>query len=119
MVIEVKLVIAVRKDLDMGKGKIAAQVAHAAVSCALTAQKSEKKIFREWMNGGQKKIVIRVDSEEQLKELIRESRDAGLVTEPINDAGHTQISPGTLTCVGIGPAEEGILETITGRFSLL
>jgi PTH2 family peptidyl-tRNA hydrolase len=119
MVGEVKLVIAVRKDLDMGKGKIAAQASHAAVSCALTAQRADKKIFKAWINGGQKKIVIRVDNEQQLIDLIRESRNAGLITEPINDAGHTQLSPGTLTCAGIGPAEEEILEPVTGKFSLL
>ncbi|MFG1449820.1 MAG: peptidyl-tRNA hydrolase Pth2 [Thermoplasmataceae archaeon] len=119
MVGPVKLVIAVRRDLDMGKGKIAAQVAHASVSCALTAQKTEKKLFKEWISEGQKKIVIKVDGEEQLRQLIGLARSQGIITEPINDAGFTQVFPGTLTCAGIGPAEESVLESLTGKYPLL
>ncbi|MCL5438036.1 MAG: peptidyl-tRNA hydrolase, partial [Candidatus Thermoplasmatota archaeon] len=53
------MVIAFRKDLDLGKGKIAAQVAHAAVACALITEKKERKIFKAWMAEGQRKVVIR------------------------------------------------------------
>ena len=119
MVGEVKLVIAVRKDLDMGKGKIAAQVAHASVSCALTAQRTDRKLFSEWINGGQKKIVIKVDSEEQLRRLITEAKLTGVITETVNDAGFTQVNPGTLTCAGFGPADTSVLEPLTGKFPLL
>lgn len=116
---EVKMVIAVRKDLDLGKGKIAAQVAHAAVSCALKAEKKEKKTFRRWMDGGQKKIVIRLANQQELLDLKTRADSAGLITEAIYDAGHTQVDPGTLTCVGIGPADSKDLDPITGSFKLL
>ena len=58
----VKMVIAVRKDLAMGKGKIAAQVAHAAVACTLISMKKNKKTFNEWYETGQKKVVVKVDN---------------------------------------------------------
>ena len=119
MVDEVKMVIAVRKDLDLGKGKIAAQVAHAAVACALKAEKKEKKICRKWMEGGQKKIVVRLANQQELLELKSRADSEGIITEAIFDAGHTQVDPGTLTCVGIGPAESSALDPITGSFKLL
>lgn len=119
MVENVKMVIAVRKDLDLGKGKIAAQVAHAAVTCALKAEKYEKKLFKEWIREGQKKVVIRVDNEKAIFELKGRVEALGLVNEVITDAGHTQIEPGTVTCLGIGPVEEEVIEPITGKYSLL
>lgn len=119
MVENVKMVIAVRRDLDLGKGKIAAQVAHAAVMCALKAEKYEKKLFKEWIREGQRKVVIRVDTLSALMELKRKVEIMGLVHEIITDAGHTQIEPGTITCLGIGPVEEDVIEPVTGEYSLL
>lgn len=119
MVENVKMVIAVRRDLDMGKGKIAAQVAHAAVMCALRAEKYEKKLFREWIREGQKKVVIRVDNQSALLELKRRLDIMGIMNEIVTDAGHTQIEPGTITCLGIGPVEEEVIEPVTGEYSLL
>lgn len=51
----VKMVIAVRKDLAMGKGKIAAQVAHAAVACTLISMKKNKKLLMSGMKQGRRK----------------------------------------------------------------
>ncbi|KJE49021.1 MULTISPECIES: peptidyl-tRNA hydrolase Pth2 [Acidiplasma] len=115
----VKMVIAVRKDLEMGKGKIAAQVAHAAVSCALISMKKNKKIFSEWLSEGQKKVVIKVDGLQEIYKLNEICRDAGIITQIITDAGYTQIMPGTVTCIGIGPDEDEILDKITGAYHLL
>ncbi len=119
MVENVKMVIAVRRDLDLGKGKIAAQVAHAAVSCALKAEKYEKKLFKQWIKEGQKKVVIRVENQKALFELKGKVEIMGLVNEVITDAGHTQIEPGTVTCLGIGPVEEEVIEPVTGDYPLL
>ncbi|MCL4336281.1 MAG: peptidyl-tRNA hydrolase Pth2 [Candidatus Thermoplasmatota archaeon] len=119
MVRTVKMVIAVRKDLDLGKGKIAAQVAHAAVLCALKAEKFQKKLFAEWIRTGQKKIVIRLDNADALLELKKKIDTMGILTEAVFDAGHTQVEPGTLTCIGIGPVEESDIEPVTGGYPLL
>ncbi len=115
----VKMVIAVRKDITMGKGKLAAQVAHAAVACALISQKKDKKNFNEWFSEGQKKVVVRVDNVEEIYRLKEECKIMGLVSEIIMDAGFTQLIPGTVTCIGIGPDSDDIIDEVTGKYKLL
>jgi peptidyl-tRNA hydrolase, PTH2 family len=112
--VELKQVIAVRADLKMGKGKIAAQAAHAAVSAA---DKSRYK--GEWVAQGQKKTVVKVSGEKELLQVLGKARDLKLPTALIEDAGHTQIEPGTKTCVGIGPAPEDEIDRITGELKLM
>jgi PTH2 family peptidyl-tRNA hydrolase len=111
---ELKQVIAVRTDLDMSKGKIAAQVAHAAV---LAADKSEWK--SEWLASGGQKSVVKVKDEGELLDVFMAAKRAKLPAALIEDAGHTQIAPGTKTCVGIGPAPEKEIDKITGKLKLL
>jgi PTH2 family peptidyl-tRNA hydrolase len=112
-----KLVLVVRADLDMGRGKIAAQVAHAAVAAALAAQGSPG--FRAWLLEGQPKVVLRVGSAEELGQIAGGARAAGLAAEIIRDAGRTQLLPGTATCCAIGPAENSRIDAVTGSLSLL
>lgn len=119
MVKQYKMVIAVRKDLDLGKGKIGSQVAHAAVSCALYAEKHDKKAFSEWMRQGQRKVVVRVDSLDEIYALKSRAESLGITHSLITDAGKTQVDPETVTCIGLGPAEEEVLDQLTGSFSLL
>jgi PTH2 family peptidyl-tRNA hydrolase len=109
------MAIAVRKDLEMGKGKIAAQVAHAAVECSMN--NSEKR--NRWISEGQKKIVVWVKDEMELKELINKARSMGVNCCPIKDAGLTQLKPDTLTCSGFGPDEDSAIDSITGKFKLV
>jgi PTH2 family peptidyl-tRNA hydrolase len=109
------MAIAVRKDLDMGKGKIAAQVAHAAVECSMDA--SEKR--RKWISEGQKKVVVWVKDEKELQSLITKARSIGVNCCPIRDAGLTQVEPDTLTCSGFGPDEDSVIDSITGTFKLV
>lgn len=111
---ELKQVIVVRSDLKMGKGKAAAQVAHAAIAAS-----DQSKWRREWLGAGQKKTVLKVTSESELLSVLEQARRAKLPTALIEDAGHTQLEPGTKTCVGIGPAPEGELDAITGKLKLL
>ena len=67
---ELKQVIVVRQDLDMPKGKLAAQVAHASVGAINRANKAKQK---NWMQQGMKKVVLAVDSEAELKSLLKKS----------------------------------------------
>ena len=115
----VKMVIAIRKDIDMGRGKIAAQAAHAAVACTILSMKKNKKIFNEWYSLGQKKVVVKVDNIEEIYKIKEECKDLGVISEIIMDAGFTQIMPGTVTCIGIGPDKDDILDGITGKYKLL
>jgi PTH2 family peptidyl-tRNA hydrolase len=111
---ELKQVIVVRTDLKLGKGKMAAQVAHAAVTAA---DKSQWK--KDWMLFGQKKTVVECSGEKELIELFNQARGSSLPAALIEDAGLTQIPAGTKTCIGIGPAPENEVDKITGKLKLL
>ncbi|MFQ6124316.1 MAG: peptidyl-tRNA hydrolase Pth2 [Candidatus Heimdallarchaeota archaeon] len=114
-----KQVIIVRTDLKMGKGKIAAQVAHAAVSASNKAQWLKPEWFKQWIELGQKKIVIRTDSLELLLSKEEHARVLDIPVVLIKDQGLTQLPQGTVTALGIGPAPENDLDKITKEMKLL
>ena len=114
----IKQVIVVRADLQMGKGKIAAQVGHACVLGAEHVRKSNSEWFNEWW-GGQEKVVLKVTSLKELQTVKLSAIDLNLPWSEVTDAGHTQISPGTITCLSIGPAPENMIDKITGDLKLL
>lgn len=116
-VVAEKLVLLVRTDLDMGRGKIAAQAAHAAVMAVLATRGSSD--CAAWLGEGQPKVVLRVSGEEELSRLAAAARAAGLPVELVRDAGRTQLAPGTPTCCAIGPAESSRIDALTGSLSLL
>jgi len=113
-----KLVVVIRQDIKISAGKMAAQVAHASVSCALKAKASKTKLFSDWFDEGQRKVVLKVDRLQDLEELQKKANIAGLITEKVVDAGLTEIPPGTVTCLGIGPAKEIEIDKITGNLKL-
>ena len=115
---DVKQVIAVRTDLGMGRGKIAGQVGHACVMGAEHVRKSHPEWFEAWWPL-QKKIVVRVSGIRELQEVQSAAIDLGLPWSEVSDAGHTQIAPGTITCISIGPAPESLVDKITGELKLL
>ncbi len=117
--LEMKQVIIVRTDLEMGKGKIAAQVAHAAVSASNTARWLKPEWFKQWVEMGQKKIIVRIDSLELLLSKEEHARALGIPVVLIRDQGLTQLPPGTVTALGIGPAPEKDLDKITREMKLL
>ena len=114
----IKQVIAVRTDLGMGKGKIAAQVGHACVLAAENVRKSHPDWFDEWWTG-QEKIVVKVENLKELEEVKKHAIDLGVPWSEVTDAGHTQIAPGTTTCISLGPAPEDLVDKITGDLKLL
>ena len=116
---EYKQVIVFRSDLKMGKGKLAAQAGHAAVSAAEEARKRHRVWWEAWMFEGQRKIAVKVKDEKELSELESAAKDFGLPNALIIDRGLTQIPEGTVTCLGIGPAPEGLVDKLTGQLQLL
>jgi peptidyl-tRNA hydrolase, PTH2 family len=112
-----KLAVVVRTDLGMGRGKIAAQVAHAAVAAVLAGLGGAD--LAAWLRDGQPKVVLKVPTAAQLEDVVRRAEGAGLPAELIRDAGRTQVAPGTLTCCAIGPADGGRVDEATAGLSLL
>jgi len=115
---EYKLVVVVRDDLRMSGGKLAVQVAHAAVSCALQAKAKRPEWFSKWFKEGQRKVVVKAKGLEDLIALKDKASRAGLPNELVTDAGLTELPPSTTTCLGIGPAPESQMDPITGALPL-
>lgn len=113
------MVIVARQDLKLSKGKLAAQVGHAAVDCAIKCMKHDRSTFDAWHSDGQKKTVLKVQAEREFFELKAHAEAAGLSTALIKDAGHTEIPPGTVTVLGIGPGTESAIDKVTGHLGLL
>ncbi|MBN1169479.1 peptidyl-tRNA hydrolase [Candidatus Micrarchaeota archaeon] len=114
-----KQTIVIRADLKMGKGKIAAQSSHASLSAYKKVSKNHPDIAKAWEQEGQMKVVLKVQSEEQLFDFFQKAKDAGIPAELIRDAGHTQIDPGTVTCFAAGPWNEKELDSVFGGLKLL
>ena len=113
---EYKQAIVLRSDLQMGKGKLVAQGAHASICAYMNSGKEEKA---EWIDSGMKKIALKVGSEAELMEYFEKCKRAGLKPAIIRDAGHTQVDPGTITGFGAGPAPENEIDSILGKLKLL
>ncbi len=116
---EYKLVIVTRTDLKLSPGKLAAQVAHAAVFCALETKKHNSKWFSKWQNEGAKKAVVKVENEKEFYILKEKAEQLKLAATIISDAGHTEIPAGTNTVLGIGPGPNNIIDQVTGKLSIL
>lgn len=114
-----KMIIVVRKDIEMGKGKIAAQASHAAVSCAVKTYKDNRLLYDIWYLEGQKKVVVKVDSLVELEKIAKTAEENGLTCVMIQDAGRTQLEPGTTTCIGIGPDKSDKIDAVAGHLKLL
>lgn len=114
-----KQAILVRADLKMSRGKIAAQAAHAAVSAAEECRRLRPEWLEAWLSEGQKKVVLRVESEEELRRFYEEALRMGLPASLVEDAGLTEVPPGTLTAAGVGPAPSDLLDKLTGKLKLL
>ena len=115
---DIKQVIVVRTDLEMGKGKIAAQVGHACVLGAENVRKSHPEWFDKWWLN-QEKIVLKVSGSKELENIKKHAIDLNLPWSEVSDAGHTQLAPGTTTCISIGPAPENLIDRVTGELKLL
>ena len=99
----------------MGRGKIAAQSAHASVA---SLEKVTTVAYNAWVAQGMKKIVLKVGSKKELLDLFMRAKKK-FPTALIKDAGMTQIKPGTITCIAIGPAEEIDINLLTKDMKLL
>lgn len=113
-----KQVIVFRKDIQMNKGKMIAQGAHAAMMCLLDTFVSAQ--VNEWAHGAMAKIAAGVDTLEELDALEAAAREAGLLVYAVNDSGKTVFKGiETKTCIAIGPAKSEDIDKITGHLKLI
>ena len=123
------MVIVVRKDLKMGKGKIASQVSHACMKVFFDLLKLNSDnnyelpnlpYFKEYIEGSFKKVVLHVDSEQELVQLQQETQKLKIYNSLIIDSGKTEFKGvPTMTCLCIGPWDTQIIDSITGDLNLL
>jgi PTH2 family peptidyl-tRNA hydrolase len=125
-----KQVIVMRKDLNMRKGKMIAQGAHASLRVILQAgsanpERTDYTIrmtepMAAWMTGRFMKIAVSVDSEAALVEIVEKAKAAGVPVALITDAGMTEFhGVPTKTCCAVGPAWIEDVDAITGALPLL
>ncbi|MBN1214652.1 MAG: peptidyl-tRNA hydrolase [Candidatus Lokiarchaeota archaeon] len=116
---EIKQIIVIRTDLKMGAGKKCAQACHASISSSNRVRKENTKIWKDWINSGQKKVVLKIQSLEELEDIFGKLKRNNIICSIINDAGLTQLEPGTTTALGIGPDLSNKIDKITGNLKLL
>ena len=135
-----KMMIVMRRDLKMRKGKIAAQAGHACVTAILKALKRDGLLscihieengaitlpedlpetpLTAWFTRGEDKICVYVDSEEELLALDREAKERGILSALICDAGMTEFhGEPTFTCLALEPLPAERADELTGNLPL-
>lgn len=113
-----KQIILIRNDLKLGKGKIASQASHASLESYLLACRKTPSITEAWLLEGQKKVVLKVDSREELLKVFQEVKSF-FPAVIIKDAAHTQLKEPDFTAVGVGPIKESEIDKFTKRYKLL
>jgi len=113
-----KMVLVVRKDLNMSVGKVAAQCSHAAIAIYKRLMAGNPNLLSDWEREGQKKVVLYCNSEAELNELEKKAVSISVPCQTIRDAGRTEIAPGSKTLlVVLGP--DYIVDQVTGGLHLL
>ena len=122
---ELKMMIVMRKDLNLRKGKMVAQGAHAAIlgmTEVVDYGIGRERLARitEWIATGMAKICVGVDSLEQFEDIGKRAQVAGLEVHTVTDAGYTEFHGiPTVTCMAIGPNLVSQIDVITGDLKLL
>jgi PTH2 family peptidyl-tRNA hydrolase len=116
---EIKQVIILRGDLEMSRGKLVAQGAHASLMSYFETEKVDKAMAKAWIDAGEKKIVLKVSDEEALKKLYEAFRYKKIPAVLVTDAGLTELPPGTKTALGIGPWKSSEIDPFTRGMKLL
>lgn len=110
-----KQAVVIRADLKMSVGKVAAQACHASLGAYL---KSGHGARRAWERSGAKKIVLGAKNLPELKSLQQRAAKQKIPCFLVTDAGATELTPGTITALGIGPDADEKIDRITGNLAL-
>nr|MDO8087086.1 peptidyl-tRNA hydrolase Pth2 [Candidatus Sigynarchaeum springense]MDO8116199.1 peptidyl-tRNA hydrolase Pth2 [Candidatus Sigynarchaeota archaeon] len=114
-----KQFIVIRADLKMSAGKALVQGAHASILAAEKVRRVSPDTWKAWFNEGQRKIACKVQSLDDLLQLKGQVERLNVPCEIVADAGLTQLEPGTITALGIGPVLETTIDPVTRNLKLL
>ena len=134
------MMIVMRRDLKMRKGKIAAQAGHACIDAILRALIKEDRMndfemtaeglalknsdkpsspLTDWFAYGCAKVCVYVDSEEALLDIVKKAEERGIIASLITDAGMTEFHGiPTKTCLALEPLPAEIADELTGALPL-
>ncbi|MGI0155269.1 MAG: aminoacyl-tRNA hydrolase [Thermoplasmata archaeon] len=113
------MVLVLRGELRLTAGKSAVQAAHAAVMLTRAAEQRDPSALSAWIAAGQMKIALVVPTLGDLEALARAARGRKIPLVWVEDAGFTEVPPGTRTCLGLGPAPVSEMDAVTGDLPLL
>lgn len=116
---EIKQAIIIRSDLEMSRGKLVAQGSHASLMSYFEAERADKDVARDWIESGEKKIVLKVPDEASLKKLYAAFEYKKIPAALVTDAGLTELPPGTKTALGVGPWKSSEIDQFTRGLKLL
>jgi peptidyl-tRNA hydrolase, PTH2 family len=111
-----KQVIVMRGDLEISRGKIAAQACHASLGAY---KRADKRLVQKWEAEGGKKVVVKVKDLEELFQIQEMVKATDMAYFLVRDAGHTELPESTITCLGIGPDEDQKIDKLTQDLKLL
>lgn len=126
--VNTKQVIVIISDLKMSVGKLAAQASHASMAFMLKQARAQDKKkctmnfsqdALEWMRSGQTKVCLKINTEEELLDIVKKAKSAGLEAHTIVDSGRTEFDgQPTITCAAIGPNKSIAIDKITKHLKL-
>jgi len=116
---EFKQVIVLRTDLGMSTGKLISQACHACLGATEAAKKARPQSWRRWRGEGAKKVVVQAESLEELLGLVKKAEELGVAHFLVEDRGLTEVPPGTVTALGVGPERSEMVDRVTGSLKLL
>jgi peptidyl-tRNA hydrolase, PTH2 family len=117
--LEYKMVLVLRGELRLTSGKAAVQAAHAAVMLVDRARAQHSPDLSPWQAQGGKKIALVAPDLTAMMQLERQAKARGIPTTWVEDAGLTEVPPGTRTCLGLGPSPARDIDAVTGSLPLL
>jgi PTH2 family peptidyl-tRNA hydrolase len=132
---DIKQMIVMRKDLNMRKGKIAAQASHASLSAVIKTSLKEGIDFEldensciamrgnsylaNWLKDSFKKVCVYVNSEEELLDIYNQGLENGFIVSLVRDSGLTEFhNVPTYTCLAFEPLPANLIDKITGNLPL-
>lgn len=135
-----KMMIVMRRDLKMRKGKIAAQAGHACIDAILGALNKEDRMkdfemtadgfvmkitdkprtpLSDWFMYGCAKVCVYVDSEDALLAIAQKAKEREIIVSVITDAGMTEFHGiPTKTCLALEPLPANVADELTGELPL-